>query len=200
MAAAVEARIDAETAQGTAEGHETTAGEKKTAAVSAAGMELMLDGKTYSVGASSVDTTAKASSSTLNGQTTTTGLLGDDDQPMTNVIAVTGTDFQANTGTTADVEYVQAVATRDLTIGKTLDSSDDMARLMLVTHYAGSEMEKVYGKNADGPTPREGTKSGYVSIDTSDGTASNAAANANNTKLRSEGYVHLRYRRRHRQR
>ena len=33
---------------------------------------------------------------------------------------------------------------RDVTIGKTVDSSDDMARLMLVTHYAGSKSVKVY--------------------------------------------------------
>ena len=43
----------------------------------------------------------------------------------------------------ADTPYKQAVAAR-ITIGRTLDTSDDMARLMLVTHYAGTKMVRVY--------------------------------------------------------
>ena len=40
-------------------------------------------------------------------------------------------------------------------IGKTIDSSDDTARLMLVTHYAGTRMVKVYSTEADIPENNE---------------------------------------------
>ena len=47
---------------------------------------------------------------------------------------------------TADTAYKQQVAARDLTIGRTIDTSDDTARLMLVTHYAGTKMVSVYSQ------------------------------------------------------
>ena len=43
-----------------------------------------------------------------------------------------------------ETAHVQAVAVHTFSIGRTLDTSDDMARLMLVTHYAGSKSVKVY--------------------------------------------------------
>ena len=62
-----------------------------------------------------------------------------------------------------------AAALRDLEIGEWIDSDDDMARLMLVTAYAGTTMVKVFGydevdppikyKGGDG---RTGTVKGEV--------------------------------------
>ena len=48
------------------------------------------------------------------------------------------------------------------TIGRTLDTSDDMARLMLVTHYAGTKMVRVY--DAATGSPLMGTEAGYIKI------------------------------------
>ena len=57
------------------------------------------------------------------------------------------------------------VAARDLTIGRTLDTSDDMARLMLVTHYAGTKMVRVYNPGTGyAEFDWLGTKAGYLSI------------------------------------
>ena len=43
----------------------------------------------------------------------------------------------------------KAYYSRNLTIGRTLDTSDDMARVMLVTHYAGTKMVRVYNAGAE---------------------------------------------------
>ena len=52
---------------------------------------------------------------------------------------------------TPAMAYQQGVAGNDLTIGRTLDTSDDMARLMLVHSYAGSKTVKVYADNMGVP-------------------------------------------------
>ena len=72
---------------------------------------------------------------------------------------------------------MQAVAARSFDIGKTLDSSDDTARLMLITQYAGTKTAYVYNEGSnmalernitlsDGPGDgrRSGTKVGYLSL------------------------------------
>ena len=54
---------------------------------------------------------------------------------------------QDNPNTTAINEArtpMVGVEARSVPIGRTLDSSDDMARLMLVTHYPGSKTVKVF--------------------------------------------------------
>lgn len=150
VAAAVAARIDAESARKMAEDYGKKAGQSETSTGEAVTTELFIDSTMKSVGGSTVDATAKMSSVTIDGQTTITGLI-ESMNPMHSAGGVGGVEFVAGDATAtpavADVEYVQAVAARNLTIGKTLDSSDDMARLMLVTHYAGSQTVKVYAEN-----------------------------------------------------
>ena len=53
------------------------------------------------------------------------------------------------------------MAAVDITIGRTLDSSDDMARLMLITSYAGPKTVKVYAENA-GATDATSIKAGTI--------------------------------------
>ena len=45
---------------------------------------------------------------------------------------------------TAEMTYRQAVVARDVTIGKTVDSDDDTARLAIITSYADSKPVKVF--------------------------------------------------------
>ena len=93
------------------------------------------------MGDTSADTTAGALTVTVNDESTITGRMKSMD-PMQNVVQVIAAAFDnSNTANDAnpDTAYRQAVAARDLTIGSTLDSADDKARLMLVTKYAGTK-------------------------------------------------------------
>ena len=148
VTAAVEARIMAEAAMADAVKYATTASEKGTAAETAAMAELMIDGKDKNVGGTtSLNADDPSSVVTTDGNTEATGLLDELLQPMTTVATVDGSPFapDANPATA----YKQGVVEHELTIGRTLDTSDDMARLMLVHSYAGSKTVKVY---ADGAT------------------------------------------------
>ena len=179
----------AEAARTAAEGHAMKAGDKKTATMNAVDMELEIDGTMKSVGERIIDasvTQKRTESSTVGGVTTmkVTGLLGDMN-PMHSVDAVVGVEFVANEDPTADTEYVQAVAEREVVIGKTVDSSDDMARLMLVTHYQGTKMVYVYSLE-DETDDVTGTKAGMVSVDDA-GAASTADADANRVALKRVG-------------
>ena len=74
---------------------------------------------------------------------------------------------------------VAGVSERTFPIGKLVDSSDDLARLMIVTQYAGTKTVNVYT-----PDPMDtelGTKAGFIS--------SNDAAEltTNDLALRPEG-------------
>ena len=87
----------------------------------------------------------------------------------------------------------------ELTLGKTVDSADDMARLMIVTQYAGSDTVKVYASDdVDGPT---GTKAGYIHVDDGDNTTgididgdpdvAGPLVDRNNVRLRSAGAYYI---------
>ena len=119
-------------------------------AVEAAKELLMIDGDMYEVGDKTVDATAPNTvvETTTGGQTlrTNTGLQ-EDLEPTQTVQAITGVEFTANTDPTPDVQYVQAVATDTVSIGKVVDSVEDDARLMIVDHYAGSNEVKVFAYN-----------------------------------------------------
>ena len=52
------------------------------------------------------------------------------------------------------------------TIGKLVDSADDMARLMIVTQYAGTKTVKVYA--SDGVVDANSNSGGYNPIQVSD--------------------------------
>ncbi len=190
VTAAVEARIMAEEAMADAVMYAMMASEKGTAAETAAMAELMIDGTMKSVGETSIDAMAGASSVTTgtgkDAQTVITGLIKDMN-PMamgamiTGAVFVEGDDDDLNTvgdESTPDTEYKQDAAARTFAIGKTLDSSDDMARLILVTDYAGTNMVKVFSAGDAAEAAVEGTKTGYVTIDDNE---------PNTTALRSEG-------------
>ena len=198
VTAAVTARIMAEEAMADAVMYAMMASEKGTAAETAAMAELMIDGTMKSVGETSIDAMAGASSVTTgtgkDAQTVNTGLIKDMN-PMATGEAIMGIEFvQAvpddlgsdvvDTPVKA-VPYKQAAAARTFAIGKTLDSSDDMARLMLVTDYAGLNMVKVFSEG-EATVEVTGTKAGFISI-TDAGLTSDLPADANNTAVRSLG-------------
>jgi len=191
--AAIRAQIAAEAAQGDAEAAAEMAKKYGDMAMASAMGELMIDGTMKSVGDTTVDAMAGASSVTTgagkDAQTVVTGLIASMN-PMATGEAVTGQAFAAGTAddlgtaddeSTPDTPYRQAAEARTFAIGKTLDSSDDMARLMIVTDYAGTNMVNVY--SAATGTDVMGTKAGYVTIDD----ANADTDDANNTALRSEG-------------
>ena len=187
---AVTAKLAAEMAMADAVKYAGIASEKGTAAETAAMAALMIEGKDKSVGGttsvnadadSSVVTTATGTTS----QTVETGRIKTKDPKHEDFgVVVTGNVHRAGVdlilGTADDVAYKQAVAARDITIGRTLDTSNDMARLMLVTHYAGTKMVRVY---KDEGTTRQGMKAGYITIEDND----TPEDEANNVKLTSKG-------------
>lgn len=183
----------AEAAQKAAEDAAEMAGDLAMKATDAAKTELMIDGTVKSVGDSTVDAMAGASSVTTGtgatAQTVVTGLIASMN-PMATGAEIEGQAFAAGTAddlgtaddeSTPDTPYRQAAAARPFAIGKVLDSSDDMARLMIVTDYADTNMVNVY--SAATGTDVTGTKAGYLTIDDADA----ETEDANNTALRSEG-------------
>ena len=194
VTAAVEARVMAVEASANAVTYAMAASEKSTAAQTAAMAELMIDGKDKSVGGTSVNADAASSEVTTaigtSSQTVETGRIKTMDpermgfgEVLTGNVHGPGTDDELGTGD--DMAYKQAVASRDLPIGRTLDTSDDMARLMLVTHYAGTKMVRVYNPST---TELMGTKAGYLSIqDGDEDTGATDGTDSNNVRLKSEG-------------
>ncbi len=189
------ALADAEAAQIAAEAAQEDAEAAAEMATEAAAMELKIDGTVKSVGDSSVDAMAGASSETTgsgdDAMTVVTGLI-ESMNPMAQGAIVDGQAFAAGTPddlttaadeSTPDTPYRQAAAAREFDVGKTLDSSDDMARLMIVTDYAGTVMVNVYAPGGAGATPVTGSKPGRVSISDGD----DDTDDTNNTALRSEG-------------
>ncbi len=161
--AAGRALENAEAAQAAAEAAAGTASEKAMKAADAAKMELMIDGTMKSVGDTTVDAAAPNSEVTTGtgaaAQKAITGLLPGM-EPEGSAKAVTGIAYReaadADDASTTDVDetkeqpYVQAVAARDdIKLGKVVDSSDDMARLMIITKYVGKKSVRVFADAAD---------------------------------------------------
>ncbi len=193
VTAAVRAQVDAENALADATAAETMAGEYGQMAMDAAGNELMIVDTAKTVGGTSLDAMAGSSVVTTDGNTVETGLLPKGDQPMDTVIASEG--VPGAVGTEEDPSLFKATtagaAERKFPIGKLVDSADDMARLMIVTQYAGSKTVKVYA--TDGNTTVMTMKAGYLTID--DDVVNNGAgesgADLNNVALKSEGSYYL---------
>ena len=150
VTAAVLAQGRAEAAQADAEMYEETAEEKGLAAETAAAMELMISGTMKSVGDSTVDATAGKSTVTVgtgaSAQTTITGLLS---EPTTTGATTDGRAARAAvlaTGVTYISPRVNAASRGTVKIGKELDTSDDAARLLLVTHHAGTMTVRAYAE------------------------------------------------------
>ena len=165
--AAGQAERDAKDAQEAAEGQETMAAEAGMKAAEAAMMELKIDGAMKSVGASSVDAMAGTTTVTQDGKAKVTGKLAKADQPthmgmatngMTGVSAIGENPATAATEAVKYVAPMVNAAARLVTIGKTLDSSDDMDRLMLVTSYAGTKTVKVFAGDDTTATGRTSIK------------------------------------------
>ena len=186
-------------AQGDAEDAAMMAADMSEDAVEAAMTELHIDGTMKSVGDVTIDAMSDSSSVTTgtgaDAKTVITGLIKSMN-PMGTSPAITGRAYVpavTDDLTTAEIEaavpampYRQDAAARTFAIGKTVDSDDDMARLMIVTDYPGTNMVRVFSPGASG-SDVSGTKAGYISVDPATGAASTDAAHANNTALRSEG-------------
>ena len=186
VTAAVRAQVNAENAQADAEAAAMMAATYGQNSMDAANAELMIDGTVKSVGGTSLDAEAGSSVVITDGQTVTTGLLAKDMQPSHTVELLPGVPFVAREAPAADDAYVQAVAARTFDIGKLVDSADDTARLMIVTHYAGSKTVSVFTySEAATDADLVGTKVGFVSSDDS------AEATTNDRALKSLGMYYL---------
>ena len=147
VTAAVEARVLAETAMANAVKYAATASEKGTAAETAATAELMIVGTVKTVGGTDLDAEAGASTVTTNGDSVITGLIKDLNPDHTVAMTVGGLGTDKSGPDAEPVAYVAPTASvgeRTFDIGKVVDSADDMARLMIVTQYAGSKTVNVY--------------------------------------------------------
>ena len=160
VTAAVVARIMAEEAMDNAVMYAMMASEKGTAAETAAMAELMIVGTVKTVGGTSLDATAGSSvvvtGEGADAQTVRTGLIKSMN-PMTTGPGVPDDDaavfvqaMPEGDPVVVGVAHKQAVAPRPLTIGKVVESADDVARLMIVTKYDGTNSVKVYA-HATGP-------------------------------------------------
>ena len=127
---------------------------------------------------------------TTNDETVDTGLQKNDLLPKQTVGMTTGANAEAAMPDASPdpIAYrapTAGVAEKTVTLGKTVDSADDMARLMIVTHYAGSRTVKVYAIGTGNMVT--GTKSGYIEVDDN----VQDTDDANNTRLRSAGSYYL---------
>ena len=151
---AIRAQVDAENARDAAQTAETNAGNYAQMAADAAGSELMIVDTVKRVGDKTIDAAASRSVVTTgegaDAQVEDTGLQAKADQPMAVGSGTTGKAAVSKSaaGVTPAIAYVAPVANaegREIpAIGKTVDSADDTARLMIVTHYAGTNTVKVY--------------------------------------------------------
>ena len=198
LTAAVEARLLAELATVDAVSYSMTAVKKGTAAETAANADLIIVGTVKTVGGTSLDATAGASTVTTDGYTVTTGLLAKGDQPMHTADATTGLPGVPADLTVTKNPYVAptvGAAARTFPIGKLVDSADDMARLMIVTQYASSKPVSVYKAGID--DENRGTKAGYLTIDDDDDTTgitvegTDGLVDSNNVALKYEGTYYL---------
>ena len=157
LADAIEARIMAENARDDAQEAETNAGNYAQMAMDAVDGELKIDGTMKSVGDTTIDAKApnQVITTTTGGKTSEadTGFQVDLEEEMTG--AATGRAYAAAAPEadppTAEVTYSQQVAARDVTIGMTVDSADDTARLAIITSYAGSKTVKVFAYDETTP-------------------------------------------------
>ena len=142
---ATTARDMAVAAQMDAEKYAMTADEESKGAVKYAMTELMIDGTMKSVGGSSIDARmGTLTEGTASVDRMITGFL---DDVSRDTVASEGQHFVQGTGPADETKYKQAVAAGSINIGKTLDTTDDTARLRLITSYQGSRTVRIF---ADG--------------------------------------------------
>lgn len=188
---AVLAQGRAEAAQADAEKYAKMASDKGTAAETAAGMELKIAGTMKSVGGSSVDAMAGMTSVTTgtgaNAKTTTTGLIS---EPVTAGATTDGrapVDGSLTDATVYKSPMVNAAARGDVKIGKTLDTSDDAARLLIVTHHTGTNTVRVYDVDAGATDLHTRTDSEGTTTATGASAPADATGYTGEATLKSEG-------------
>ena len=120
-----------------------TADTMAQAAIEAAMTELHINLKEKTVGESSVDATTGELISP--DRKVSTGLQQSVERPT---VAREGQHFVQRNGPADETKYKQAVAAGSINIGKVLDTSDDAARLTLITSYQGTKTVRVF---VDGP-------------------------------------------------
>ena len=136
--AAEDAWSDAVAARDAAEAAEATAATMAEAAIAAAMTELHIDGTMKSAGESSIDTEMDMLTVTAaDGSKTITGYQSD--------------LMRENSGGMVGQPGRQAVEARDLAIGKTLDTTDDKARVTVIHSRESSKKVRVYAEEADDP-------------------------------------------------
>lgn len=130
--------------QANAEKYAKTAMEKSAGAVKYAKMEVMINGTMKSVDDSSIDATMGLLTVTADDDSVTkTGLV--DKVMRMSAGKVDGKAFAPRASATGkDTPYQQAVAADNIEIGKVLDTTDDKARLRLVTSRVGVKKVRVY--------------------------------------------------------
>ena len=131
-------------AQDAAEAAEATAATMAEAALAAAMTELHINGTVKTVGESSIDATMGML--TTPAEVTTdpdivTGLQHDVEREGSGAVKAQAHSLP---DVTPVVQYKQAVEARDLVIGKTLDTTDDKARVTVIHSRAGSKKVSVY--------------------------------------------------------
>ena len=168
----------AKAAQTAAETAQTAAETARDDAVADAAAELKIDDTVKTVGDTTIDAAAASSVVITDGETVDTGLQSNDMQPKTTVDAslrVVG--VAGNQEATSNPYVAPMVGAEENTfdIGKTVDAADDLARLMIVTSYAGTRTVKVYASDNALVTVRNSPKSNSVRIgDGPDNTADTA--------------------------
>ena len=137
VTAAVEARVMADAASANAVMYAKTASEKSIDAEAAAVRELMIDGKTKSVGDTSitVGTPMTSVTTTVASKSTPPVVTGE----INKITAMSDpVDAVTNPETDPLVILKPSIAARNINIGVRLDDDDDSARLALVTHFIGT--------------------------------------------------------------
>ena len=147
VATVTRAQVNAEDALVAAMAAEVEAAKHAGLAIDATDNELFIDGTVKTVGGTSINANAGKLVETVGSQTKETGLIRDY-EPMVGGVPM-GQMFNDNTAPIPDTPHIQAVEARPVKLGKTVDSPDDMARLMIVTAYAGTKTVKVYATLAD---------------------------------------------------
>ena len=138
----------AENAKAAAEAAATMADMYAKTAMEAAMMEVQVNGALISMGDSSVPSTMGMLTDTDDdGNKTLTGLRGN--VGLTNAGSVLGRHHSAPSVTPV-VGYRQAVEGRDVNIGKTLDTTDDKARVTLIDARVGMKAARVYAHDDSG--------------------------------------------------
>ena len=147
VSAAVEARVAAQAAMVEAVAAGAEAVRHAGLAMDATDNELFIDGTIKTVGGTELNAAAGVTTNTdADGNIKKTGELY---KLEVTGPAVRGVVFEEAMPDADPVvpgtEYKQAVAERpDLAIGKTVDSANDMARLLIVDSYVGTQSVKVY--------------------------------------------------------